>query len=144
VRKLVIVVALAASACRPGAVNPAEGTSQTGAPSPRGAVEGYLAAVRAQDLQALGAMWGDSRGSARGFVDREQFDRRVFLLQCITSHDRYRILAGPVERADTMMFEVELTKGDKTARTTAKTIQGPAARWYVNIMEPIPPFCAGR
>jgi hypothetical protein len=43
-----------------------------------------------------------------------------------------------------MMFDVELTKGDKTARTTAKTLQGPQARWYVNTMEPVPPFCAGR
>ena len=144
VRKLVLVVALAAAACRPAAVTPAPVGSETGAPTPRGAVEGYLAAVRAQDLQALGAMWGDSRGSARGFVDRDQFDRRVFLLQCITSHDRYRILAGPVQKADTMAFEIELTKGDKTARTTAKTLQGPAARWYVNIMEPVPPFCVGR
>jgi hypothetical protein len=142
VRKLVLAVIVIA-ACRPAAVQ--QGSSETGAANPRGAVDGYLAAVRAQDIQALGGMWGDSRGPARTTIPRDEFEMRAVVLQCYTSHDRSRILSGPTQKADTVLFNVELTKGERPAfRTTAKVVEGPASRWYVVVMEPVPNFCAGR
>src|ERR687885_2406127 len=48
-----------------GAVATAPRGSRVGADSPRDAVEDFLKAVRAQDLQAMAAVWGTQKGPAR-------------------------------------------------------------------------------
>ena len=66
-RKLLLMTLLLASACKSHTVEmPANapspamsaGTSAAGAASPRLALETFLAAVRAQDLQAMSSVWG--------------------------------------------------------------------------------------
>jgi hypothetical protein len=147
-----IVLALVLLAACKSTPAPREGSQLTGAATPRAAVDGMLAAVRQQDLQALGSVWGDKRGSAREVMeasrssnqtmDRDAYEKRVILLQCYLSHDEARILSGPTTKVDTVMFGIELRKGQTRASLTAKTLQGPASRWYVVIMEPLPPsFC---
>ncbi|MGH7621426.1 MAG: hypothetical protein ACREMU_03720, partial [Gemmatimonadaceae bacterium] len=48
----------------------------TGAAAPRLAVEQFMAAARAQDLQAFSAIWGSEKGSARDIVPRDQLEKR--------------------------------------------------------------------
>jgi hypothetical protein len=117
---------------------PREGSQLTGATSPRAAVDRILSAIRNQDLQALGTVWGDKRGAARDIMQRDEYDKRVIVMQCYFSHDESRIISGPTTKVDTVLFTVELTKGTVRATTTAKTLQGPESRWYVLTMDPVP------
>ena len=133
-KRIVLALALL-STCRSA---PREGTEITGAPSPRAAVDRLLSAIRAQDLQALGAVWGDKRGAARDIMPRDEYDQRVIVMQCYFSHDQARVLSGPTTKVDTVLFNLELTKGQIRATTTAKTLQGPGSRWYVLTMDPVP------
>ncbi len=133
-KRIVLALVLLAG-CRSA---PREGTEITGAPSPRAAVDRVLGAIRSQDLQALGAVWGDGRGAARDIMQRDEYDKRVIVMQCYFSHDQARVLSGPTTKMDTVLFNVELIKGDVRAQTTAKTLQGPGSRWYVLTMEPVP------
>jgi hypothetical protein len=133
--KRIVLALLLLAACRSA---PKEGTQTTGAPSPRAAVDRILAAIRAQDLQALGSVWGDTRGAAREFMERDVYDQRVLLTQCFFSHDAARVLSGPTAKADTVLFNLELTKGSLKRETTARVIRGPASRWYVMSLDPVP------
>lgn len=133
-KRFVLALALL-STCRSA---PREGTEITGAPSPRAAVDRLLSAIRAQDLQALGAVWGDKRGAARDIMPRDEYDKRVIVMQCFFSHDQARVLSGPTTKVDTVLFNLELTKGTIRAQTVAKTLQGPGSRWYVLTMDPVP------
>ncbi len=133
-KRIVLALVLLAG-CRSA---PREGTQVTGAASPRAAVDRLLSAIHDQDLQALGAVWGDKRGAARDIMQRDEYDQRVIIMQCYFSHDQSRILTGPTTKVDTVLFTVELTKGALRATTTAKTLQGPASRWYVLTMDPVP------
>jgi hypothetical protein len=138
-KRFVLALVLVAG-CR--SAPPREGTQMTGAATPRAAVDGLLAAIRDQDLQAFGAIWGDQRGAARDLMQRDVYDQRVFIMQCYLGHDRARVLSGPTTKLDTVLFDVELTKGQTRATTTAKTLQGPASRWYVLTLDPLPRgFC---
>ena len=138
-RIVLALVLLTACRSRPPV---AEGTGLTGAATPQAAVERLLGAIRAQDLQALGAVWGDARGSARDIMQRDEYDQRVIVMQCYFSHDQARIVSGPTTKVDTVLFNLELSKGAVRATTTANTLQGPGSRWYVMTLEPVPRnFC---
>ncbi len=138
-KRIVLALVLLAG-CKSAA--PREGTEVTGAATPQAAVDRLLAAIRAQDLQALGAVWGDKRGSAREIMQRDEYDQRVIVMQCYFSHDQARIVSGPTTKVDTVLFNLELSKGQMRAATTAKTLQGPGSRWYVLALDPVPRgFC---
>ncbi len=133
--KRIVLALVLLAACRSA---PREGTQVTGAPSPRAAVDRLLGAIKSQDLQALGAVWGDKRGAARDIMPRDEYDKRVIVMQSYVSHDQSRVLSGPTTKVDTVMFNVELVKGNVRVQTTAKTFQGPGSRWYVLTMDPVP------
>lgn len=133
--KRIVLALVLLGACRSA---PREGTQMTGAANPRAAVDRLLSSIRDQDLQALGAVWGDKRGAARDIMPRDEYDQRVIIMQCYFSHDQSRVLSGPTTKVDTVLFNVELTKGTVRATTTAKTLQGPASRWYVLTLDPVP------
>lgn len=99
------------------------------------AVEDFLTAVRAQDLQAMSAVFGTSRGPSRDNMDREQLEKRLIILQCYFNHDKYRILGENPGETSHRVFAVELTKGRLVRTPHFYTIQGPADRWFVDNME---------
>ena len=122
------LLALTITACP--ASRPSAG-GLTGAASPRAAVDEFLGAVRAGDLQRIAAVWGDHRGAARDIHDREQLEQRTFIMQQCLSHERFRVVGETPGAAGRRVFDVELSKGDMLRRTTFTTIEGPSQRWYV-------------
>ena len=107
------------------------GGNENGAPSPRAAVDEFLGAVRAGDLDRISSVWGDQRGAARNIHDREQLEQRTFIMQQCLLHDAFRVVGETPGVAGRRVFDVELTKGDMLRRTTFTTIEGPQQRWYV-------------
>ena len=103
VKKLITaVVVLCAAACSSSssvtktAPTPASGPvvsgNQTGAADPVLAIRGFLSAAKSQDIQALGALWGDAQGPARDRMERSEAEKRELIMACYLKHDRYDIV----------------------------------------------------
>jgi hypothetical protein len=103
----------------------------TGAPAPRLAVEQFLGAVKAQDLQAMSVVWGTEKGPARDQMDRTELEKREIVMQGCYAHDRYRILDESPSTAGKRLVRVQITRGNKNKTPNFTTVQGPSNRWYV-------------
>ncbi len=151
-----VAAAVLTSACARGTSGGGGGSSSSapvpltgalaGAASSQQAVELFMRAVKAQDLQTMSAVWGTTRGPARDQMDREQLEKRLIVIQCKLDHEswrfseeRPRLLSGG--RQD---FRVQLRTKQAEAITSFTTTQGPENRWFVEIvdMEPLREFCA--
>ena len=117
----------------PGA--PSSGPQLVGASSPRMAVEQFLAAVRAQDIQAMSVVFGTRSGPSRDNMEREQLEKRLIILQCYFMHDKYRILGETPGESGHRVFPVQLTRGRLEKTPRFYTVQGPGGRWFVDNME---------
>ncbi|MEO6445639.1 MAG: hypothetical protein ABIZ91_11715 [Gemmatimonadaceae bacterium] len=111
--------------------NPKPGIALTGAPAPRLAVEQFMAAVKAQDLQAMSVVWGTAKGPARDQLERTELEKREIIMQGCYDHDRYRIIdEGPAPDGERVV-RVEVTRGTKSAIPSFAVVKGPSDRWYV-------------
>lgn len=137
-KRIALVLVLAAAACRTVPVGttmaPSSGTA-TGGSSPRDAVDRFLAAARAQDLQALGALFGNDQGPLREHADRATVERQLLIqLQCLR-HDKADVSAPERGAGGTEIFTVNMTQGTLTASPKFTVVRGPESRWYVEIFE---------
>jgi hypothetical protein len=140
--KRLAMILFAVAACKSASTR--GDTQLTGAPSARGAVESFLSAVRAQDLQAMSTVWGNAKGPARDVVDRDQLEKRELIMQCYLGHDSFNVLSDTRTKGDEHVLQVSLTKGNITRETSFTTVQGPSERWYVLSadLEPVKDLCA--
>ncbi len=111
-----------------GAVNAAGGTD-----SPKAAVEGFLAAVKKQDLQAMSMIWGTEKGLARDQMSRDQLEKRLVIMQCSLNHDSWKIVSGVdgTTRINEQDFRVELQQKNLKEQTIVTAVKGVSGRWYV-------------
>jgi hypothetical protein len=125
------VVALAGVlACRSVPARTSTG-DQTGAPSPRAAVDRFLAAVRAQDLQALSVVWGTKSGPARDNIQREELEKReVIMTQCLSNDSASFVDDTPGLGGDHLVH-FTLYRGSVTRTTAFTTQEDASSRWYV-------------
>lgn len=132
-KKFAVVLLLLLSACpkSQGGYTGPKASSATGAASPRAAVDGFLAAVHAQDLQAMSGYWGSEKGPAREALARDVLEKRELIMQCYLSHDRYNVLNEMSGDKGRRVLRVSLSKGSITKETNFTAVQGPADRWYV-------------
>lgn len=107
----------------------------TGATSAVGAVEQFLLAVRAQDIQAMSSIFGTSRGPARDNMNSDELEKRLIILQCYFNHDKFRILGESPGDGGHRIVATELTRGANTRTPRFYTIKGPSNRYYVDNME---------
>ena len=102
-----------------------------GAPDSRAALDGFLAGVRAQDLQAISNYWGNADGPARDKFSRVELEKRELIMACHLSHDKVRVLDEAPRAGGRRAYTVELTYGNLTRSTEMLTVKGPSDRWYV-------------
>lgn len=136
-RLLLLLMLLLAAACRPQG-----GDNLTGAADSRAAVESFLRAAKAQDLEAMSIIWGTERGPVRDQMERRQREQRQLVMMCYLNHDRYQILSEtPGETSRTLA--VQLSRGSLTRSTNFVTVRGPGGRWYVQeaAIQPLTDFC---
>ena len=103
-----------------------------GAAGARPALDAFLAAIRAQDIQALSSAWGDKNGpirESRSIGRQEMEEREIVLIKCF-KHDTYRILSELQAANDERVLQVELTRGTVKRVSDFYTARGPD-RWYV-------------
>jgi len=148
VRKLLLVVVLAGVACQTRTVEtraPSPEAAPSTASGPKPALDAFLSAIRAQDLQALAVAWGDKAGPVRDskvFTREEMEQRELILIRCF-KHDRARVLDESQAPGGERRFEVELVRGTVTRVADFLTVQGPD-RWYVRTanMDAVKDLCS--
>ena len=132
-KRIALLLVLAAAACKTVPVR--ETASMTGGATPREAVDRYLAGARAQDIQAVGAVFGNAQGPLREQADRPMVERQLLIqLQCMR-HDK-AVISEPVTGAGgVQIFTVDLTQGTLKASPHFTVVRGPSSRWYVEVFE---------
>lgn len=119
----------------PGAAAPSAGgaPSTVGGASGRATVEAFLAAVNAQDLQAMSGLWGNTKGLARDQLKREELEKRLIIMQCLMQHEKAVFLEERprLQTGGRQEFLLALTKDKNTANTSIITVPGPGGRWLV-------------
>ena len=114
---------------------PVVAANVTGAASARSAVEQFLTAVRAQDIQAMSVIFGTRSGPSRDNMNREELEKRLVILQCYFNHDKFRILGDYPGEGGHRVFKVELTKQGNVRSPSFYAVPGPESRWYIDNME---------
>jgi hypothetical protein len=107
------------------------GTSLTGAAAPRLAVEQFMAAVKAQDLQAMSVVWGTAQGAARDQMSRSELDQRLIVIQGCYTHDRFQIIEETPAPDGKRFVKVSITRARRTKTPNFSLVKGPSDRWYV-------------
>ena len=107
-RTVLASLSLAAAACSSAA------TSSFVAPAdPEVTVSSFMNAVRANDLRAMGQLWGTASGPAVGRMDADQLDMRLAVMQRYLTHETFQLVPPPStasEREGRRMYQVELTR----------------------------------
>jgi hypothetical protein len=136
--KRTILLMLAVVACRSGSGGASPSSSGAPAPAnlpgaaaPRQAVERFLGAAKAQDLQEMSIAWGTAKGPARDQFERSELDKRLIVMQACYDSDKHRIVDEQPADNGKRVFRVELTKGSVTKTPRFTTVKGPSDRWYV-------------
>ena len=114
-----ILVALTAVACHNA---PRGGVDQPGAATPQLAVQNFLAAAKAQNLQSLALAWGTDKGPARDVVDKSQIERRELIMMCYLNHDTYRIRGEGPGQLGRRTYTVDLNRSGMVRTTTLTTV----------------------
>jgi hypothetical protein len=134
VKRIALLLVLAA-ACKTVVVSDA---SLNGAATPRASVDRFLAAARTQDIQALGADFGDDKGALRDHADRATTERRLLImLQCLR-HDKAVISEPARGEGGRQLFTVDFAQERLTATSKFTVVRGPSGRWYVESFEIVP------
>jgi hypothetical protein len=107
----------------------------TGAVSAQLAVDQFLTAVNAKDLQAMSIIFGTKDGPARETMDRTELEKREVILACYFAHDSARTLGESQGMGGHREIRIQLKKGNLTRETVFYAIKGPADRWYVDNMD---------
>lgn len=141
-RRVVSLLALAflAVGCRPGAV----GGPEPGATSSENVVKEFLFAARAQDLQALSAVWGNDVSPVRDRMERRELEQRLLIIMCHLKHDESRFAQAQAGAEGRTLQPVELTQGTMQQTTTFTTVRNKeSGRWFVENLDltPLRGFC---
>jgi hypothetical protein len=134
---LLLLACASAPASNPGSTtpNPVISGGMSGAAAPRLAVEQFLAAAHAGDLQAMSVVFGTNQGAARDNIPWNELEKREIILQCFFNADSFRILTETEGADGHRVVKAELMKGKVARQPNFFVIQGPAQRWYVDNME---------
>lgn len=133
------LLAITVTGCRRnvGGVQPGAGSSQE-------AVVQFLDAARAQDMQAMSAVWGNAERPTREIVERKELEQRLLLMMCVLRHDESRLGLPQPGEGGRQIFAVELKQGAKQATVPFTTVRNTkSGRWFVEEFDPRPvrDFC---
>lgn len=126
---------------------PSGGSSTTasgaGAGTPSEALAAFMAAAKAEDLQAVGSIWGDPDGLAREKMTRQEFEMRAYIVVKCVRHDRYSLLSEGSAADNRRVAAVQITKGALSKTTNFTFARNKQSRWYVEKfeMEPVTQIC---
>lgn len=116
----------------------------------------FLGAVKANDLERMGRLWGTQRGPAVGWMDGKELRQRLAVIQRYLAHAGSRIVEGPIVppdgRPDRRTFRVELQRERCNVVFPIELVRSKSGGWLVldvhlesvgNPVAPCPPAESG-
>lgn len=93
----------------------------------------------------MAAIFGTNRGPSRDNMNRDELEKRLIILQCYFSHDKFRIVGESPGDGGHRVIATELTRGTNNRSPRFYVIQGPSNRYYIDNMEiaAVRDFCRG-
>jgi hypothetical protein len=94
----------------------------------------FLSAVKANDLTAMGKVWGTERGPAVSWMKPETMKERLTVIQKYLNHSGYRIIDGPTGDArtpDQQTFHVELQRQSCSVVVPIDLVRTHTGGWIV-------------
>jgi hypothetical protein len=109
--------------------------SQTPVPqSMNASVEQFLGAVKANDLDRMGGLWGTERGPAAGWMKPGELRQRLTVIQKYLDHGGYRIIEGPLlvpARSELRTYRIELQRAGCSQLVPIDVIRTRSGGWLV-------------
>ena len=105
--------------------------SGSGAPDPMSAIRGFLDAANEPDLQAMSVLFGDTQGSAREGLPRDDLEKRELIMVRCLRHDRYDIVKDTPSPGGGRTFIVNINYRGLLRQSNFQVVKGPSSRWYV-------------
>jgi hypothetical protein len=90
-----------------------------------------LAGAKAQDLQAVTAVWGDETGLNRDKWDRPQLESRAFIVTCVLKNDTAKVTDTQSAGNGRFLVAVDLTQGKNSGSTRFQAARTKEGRWLV-------------
>jgi hypothetical protein len=127
-----MLMLLIVAGCRASAV----GNGAGGADSAQMAVVEFLAAARAQDLQAISAVWGNDESPTRDRVERQELERRLLIIACHLRHEESRLEPPQSGEGGRTLFTARIQHGNLSAEVPFTTVRNRHnGRWYVEDLD---------
>lgn len=89
-RRVMLLLLLGAIGC--GGKKPPPTTPES---AMRAALDGFLAAVKSNDLTRMGQLWGTDKGPAINSMNATELTQRLTVIQKYLAHTGYRVVEGP-------------------------------------------------
>jgi len=97
-------------------------------------VEQFLTAVKANDVERIGHLWGDQHGAAAEHMKPDVLRKRTTVLQIYLANAGFRIVEGPlpvIGHDDQRTFRVELQRARCNVVTPIDVVRTGSGRWLV-------------
>ncbi len=112
------------------------GGPEPGAPASQLAIQQFLNAANAGDLQAMSALFGDNVSPLRDRASRQEVEQRMMIMVCHLKHDTSRIGPAMAGQNGRTQHRVELTQGTKSASPMFTTVKNDkTGRWFVELFD---------
>jgi hypothetical protein len=131
VKRLSTALLVLLAGCHNGGTAPG---AMTGAASAEAAVNAFLAAAKARDLQALSAVWGSNKGSVRTTQDRPAWEKNGTILMGLLCPEDSHVTGWTAGTGAQRNVRAQLRRGTKTIEVEFITTPGPQKRWFVEDM----------
>jgi hypothetical protein len=128
-RRLAVLVALGSLGC---------GSGPQTAPAPQSmneTVAQFMTAVKANDIERMGTLWGTEKGPAASWMKPEDLRMRLTVIQRYLMYDGYRILEGPLSvpgHDDRRTFRVELQRKQCNTVANLELMRTNKGGWVVS------------
>jgi hypothetical protein len=96
------------------------------------AVERMLAGAKAQDLQAVSAVWGNEQGLNRDRMPRAELESRAFIISCVLKSDSAKLSEPTPAGSGRFMVQGDLTQGKNSGSTRFETVKSKDGQWVVS------------
>jgi len=103
-----VLVALGCLACGGGA-----GPGKLAPQSPQETLAQFMSAVKDNNIERMGTLWGSERGPATSWMKSDQLRERLSVVQKYVDHAGYRVIEGPLAvpgHDNVKSFRVELQR----------------------------------
>jgi hypothetical protein len=95
----------------------------------------FMAAVKTNDLERMGTLWGSERGPAAQWMKGTELRQRLAVIQKYLSHEGYQVIEGPLPvpgKDNVRMFRLELQRSTRCNVAFPIDLVRAKGGWLVN------------